>query len=235
MKGAGKSCKHERWNRWASYTSSQLQPSRAREEILLPRISAREATFLSLSLSLHGQDYLPTGLWTGNNYQSLENPSRKKELKTKKEKERKKRKTLLFHDCDYDSFNLRAELLAYARFVSRFRRIARRFVSSLIARGEKGREESRVCQSCGCRGGIGTAVHGSVRPTASTKHLCSNINTGNRGDSQSLLGFVTPVAEFTRLPGGYPYTVFADTSPRTCNLYAVHAHAFPASLARFDI
>ena len=59
--------------------------------------------FLSLSLSLHGQDYLPTGLWTGNNYQSLENPSRKKELKTKKEKERKKRKTLLFHDCDYDS------------------------------------------------------------------------------------------------------------------------------------
>ena len=103
MKGAGKSCKHERWNRWASYTSSQLQPSRAREEILLPRISAREATFLSLSLSLHGQDYLPTGLWTGNNYQSLENPSRKKELKTKKEKERKKRKTLLFHDCDYDS------------------------------------------------------------------------------------------------------------------------------------
>lgn len=235
MKGAGKSCKHERWNRWASYTSSQLQPSRAREEILLPRISAREATFLSLSLSLHGQDYLPTGLWTGNNYQSLENPSRKKELKTKKEKERKKRKTLLFHDCDYDSFNLRAELLAYARFVSRFRRIARRFVSSLIARGEKGREESRVCQSCGCRGGIGTAVHGSVRPTASTKHLCSNINTGNRGDSQSLLGFVTPVAEFTRLPGGYPYTVFADTSPRTCNLYAVHAHAFPTSLARFDI
>ena len=133
------------------------------------------------------------------------------------------------------SFNLRAELLAYARFVSRFRRIARKFVSSLIARGEKGREESRVCQSCGCRGGIGTAVHGSVRPTASTKHLCSNINTGNRGDSQSLLGFVTPVAEFTRLPGGYPYTVFADTSPRTCNLYAVHAHAFPASLARFDI
>ena len=155
--------------------------------------------------------------------------NQKRERKKEKENSPLPRLRLRF------SFNLRAELLAYARFVSRFRRIARRFVSSLIARGEKGREESRVCQSCGCRGGIGTAVHGSVRPTASTKHLCSNINTGNRGDSQSLLGFVTPVAEFTRLPGGYPYTVFADTSPRTCNLYAVHAHAFPTSLARFDI
>lgn len=36
-----------------------------------------------------------------------------------------------------------------------------------------------------------------------TKRSCSNINTENRGDSQTLLGFVTLVAEFTRLPRGY--------------------------------
>lgn len=198
---------------------SFLSPSLSTVRIIFPR-DFGPGTITSLSKIHRGR-------------KSWKPKERKKERKGKLEWSRID--TLLFHDCDYDSFNLRAELLAYARFVSRFRRIARKFVSSLIARGEKGREESRVCQSCGCRGGIGTAVHGSVRPTASTKHLCSNINTGNRGDSQSLLGFVTPVAEFTRLPGGYPYTVFADTSPRTCNLYAVHAHAFPASLARFDI
>lgn len=50
----------------------------------------------------------------------------------------------------------------------------------------------------------------------------SNINTENRGDSQTLLGFVTPVAEFTRLPRGYLYSfVFADTltSLYLCEFY----------------
>lgn len=131
--------------------------------------------------------------------------------------------------CD-GSFKLQAKLRRTHR-VAFFR--TRRFLnrkkdsSPLIARRTKERRKQSLPE-CGCRRGI--ATHSLVRPTACTKHLCSNINTGNREDSQTLLGFVTPVAEFTRLPGGYPYTVFADTSPRVRATYAAHAHAFqPAS------
>lgn len=59
----------------------------------------------------------------------------------------------------------------------------------------------------------------------STKQLCSNINTGNRGDSQSLLGFVTPVAEFTRSPRGYLYQCL-PTPPRIRVTYSLHPRVY---------
>ncbi|KAL0112124.1 hypothetical protein PUN28_013396 [Cardiocondyla obscurior] len=67
------------------------------------------------------------------------------------------------------------------------------------------------------------------------KRSCSNINTENRGYSQILLGFVTLVAEFTRLPRDYitrSYYARSRSSPRGHPIFISSNHGYHGLIKR---